>query len=183
MCGTKTVCVSVTVCGCGTARKTGILKDSQRNVSVCSGYETISTVAIYITPHCVCVCVCVCFSTYLLLSAHSERCGWSGMWLPQVGFFLSSMHFLDPRFEVSLVRPSPLPAPPLAALSFSIYWLIQTWDFLYRKCCCPGSCGWVWYHQSPRIDRSPPEISSLHLCASRERKTDICLETKCRANV
>ena len=172
MCGTKTASVSVTVCGCETAREKGILKDSHRNVSVylCNRFKRSY---IYITPH----CLCVCFSSHLPPSAHSERCVWLVTWLQQVGFFLSSTYFPDPGPEVSSVRPSLLPAPPRVSASFSICWLIQTWDFLYRRRRCPGSCGLVWYHQCPRTGHSPPEISSRHLCASRKRKMDTFLET------
>lgn len=187
MCGTKTESVSDCVCGCETARKKGILKDSQRNVSVCSGYETITSVAIIYVYVCVYIydtsfCVCVCLPTHLPLSARSERCVWLGMSLPQVGFVLSSTHFLDPGSVVSSVRPFLLPVHPPVAVSFSIYWLIPTWDFLYRTGCCQGSCGWVWYHHCPRIGRSPPEISSLHLCASRVRQTHGS-ETLCQENI
>lgn len=166
MCGTKTESVSVTVCGCETARKKGILKDSHRNVSVSSGYVTISSVAIFITPH----CVRISLSTHLPLSAHSERCVWLERWLRQVGFLFSSTYVPDPGSEVSSVRLSLLPAPPPASVSFSIYWLIRTWDFLYRRRRCPGSCGWVCYRHYPRTDHSPPAISSLHPYASRKRK-------------
>lgn len=124
--------------------------------------------------------LCVCFFTHLPLSVHSERCVWLEMSLPQVGFFLSSTHFRDPGSVVSSVHPFLLPVHPPAAVSFSIYWLILTWDFLYRRHCCQGSFGWVWYHHCPRIGRSPPEISSLHLSASRVRQTTQLRDTVSR---
>lgn len=57
MCGTKTVCVCdwVWVWDC---QKEGIFKDSHRNVSVCSGYVTMS-VQVYILKPLMCVCVSV----------------------------------------------------------------------------------------------------------------------------
>lgn len=124
---------------------------------ICQSVHVIKPCQDYTWPF---VCVCVCVATHQPLSARSERCVWSEMWLPQVGFFLSSTHSPDPESVVSSAHPSLL----------SIYWQIQTSDFLCRRSCSFDSCDPVCCRQNPRTARSPLEISSLHRCASTERK-------------